>query len=202
MLLAVAVAVSTGAPAQVREPGQTKSAGEDGAPLGDVSRPMLDGSNAVHDAAQTLGETSSGSMRSAPVHELNGPSMLSGPVSSMTRGPVSGTRASLTAPAVDEASTGAVTHDNASPLGERISEPLTELGPLRARMREQRDEAARVALQRSMQPAVPDSAPAATLAAPEQHADAEVVPDSDGLDPEGDLHGEDAPAPDDSDPAN
>jgi hypothetical protein len=57
-----------------------------------------------------------------------------------------------------------------------------------------------------MPPAVTDAVPAgaapAADAAPEQRADAEFGPGSDGMDPEGDLHGEDAPAPDDPDPSN
>lgn len=205
LLVAVGLAVGGVAPAQVREPGEAVSAGEHAGSLSEISRPLRVDSIAVHDGAQSLGEASGGSMHAAPVHAPNAPSMISGPVSSVSRGPMSGDRAPLTAPAVTEASTGAVTHDNASPLGERISEPMRELGPLRQQMRKQREQAERVALQQPMPPVASDTDAGATqpaLAAPEQRADAEFGTDSDGLDPEGDLHGEDAPAPTDPDPSN
>lgn len=225
------------APAQVREPGEAVSAGEHAGPLADISRPLSEGSAAVHDGAATVGESSGGPMAdgATSVHTANDRTVLSGPVSSISRGPVDAVPASIGL-AVEEASTGAVKHDAASPLGEQISQPLRELGALRVQMRKQREDAQRLALQQSIAPVVsepapaadgepnvgaavpPDAAPAPAAApdpdaapavqadpaprAPEERADAEFAPPSDGLDPEGDLHGEDAPAPDDPDPSN
>jgi hypothetical protein len=203
------------AQAQVRQPGETESAGEHAGPLADISRPLSDGSSAVGDGTKTIGESSGGSIGTdaIPVHLPYGPTVLSGPVSSISRGPVDAIPASI-APAVEEASTGAVKHDALSPLGEQISQPLRELAPLRDQMRKLREEAVRLALQQPAPAATADEPPGAlgaaeppAIAAPEpsdseQRADAEFGPPSDGLDPEGDLHGEDAPAPDDPDPSN
>ncbi len=213
LAVAIAWAVPRTSLAQVRQPGEAVSAGEHAGPLADISRPLA-GSAAVGDGSQTIGESSGGSIgaNSPPVHEPFGPTVLSGPVSSISRGPVDAIPASI-APAVEEASTGAVKQDAASPLGEQISEPLRELAPLRDKMRKQREEALRLALQQPPPQATTDEPPAGAAeqpavvaapdpSAPEQRADAEVGPPSDGLDPEGDLHGEDAPAPDDPDPSN
>ncbi len=216
LVVAIAWAVPRISPAQVRQPGEAVSAGEHAGPLLDISRPIGDGSAAVGDGTQTIGESNGGSIGSGslPVHIPNGRTVLSGPVSSISRGPVDAIPASI-APAVEEASTGAVKQDAASALGEQISEPLRELGPLRDKMRKQREEAVRLALQQP-QPPPTDVEPQAGVGAaeppavvtapdpsnPEQRADAEFGPPSDGMDPEGDLHGEDAPAPDDPDPSN
>jgi hypothetical protein len=214
--VAIAWAVPRISHAQVREPGETQSAGEHAGSLGDISRPLGDVSSAVGDGSQTIGESSAGSIGTdaPPVHVPYERTVLSGPVSSISRGPVDAIPASI-ALAVEEASTGAVKQDAASPLGEQISEPLRELAPLRDQMRKQREEALRLALQQPPPGATTDAQPAPVGAAEPppvvapaepsqsgQRADAEFGPPSDGMDPEGDLHGEDAPAPDDPDPSN
>ena len=153
--------------AQVRQPGEAISAGDNSGPLSDVSRP-LDDSRAVHDGAQTIGETSGASVRSGPVRDPGTRSMLSGPVSQVSRGPMTEPRPPLTSGSVTEASSGAVKHDIDSPLGERISSPLRELGPLQQAMRARREQAEQAALEGATEPAVPpiDVVPAAEAAAP------------------------------------
>jgi hypothetical protein len=101
---------------------------------GQESVPMIAGSLSVH-------EGSAGSMISGPVRTLSQGSMHSGPVSELSSGPVHNTRsrAVLGVP-VASGSLGAVTKNRASPLGERISDPLHQLQPLRERLRELREE--------------------------------------------------------------
>jgi hypothetical protein len=204
LLLFATFATLGQAAAQVRQPYETISAGERAGPLSDVSRPLRDDSIAVHDAASTIGESAVGAARSGPTHDRSGRSMVSGSVSDASLGPMSEPRPPITSGAVAEASAGAVKHDIASPLGERISDPLRELGPLQQQMRERRQQAEQAALIDATQPPVPasdDDAAAAQAAEaapePDLHADAEFVADPDSLNQDGDLHGEDAPDPSD-----
>jgi hypothetical protein len=210
-LLVAALCTVKPAHAQVRQPQDTISAGEHAGPLSDVSRPLRDDSIAVHDGAATIGESATDSARSGSIRDGGTRSMLSGSVSDASRGPMSEPRPPITSGAVAEASAGAVKHDIASPLGERISDPLRELGPLQKQMREQRQQAERAALLDASQPALSstDAGAAAPAAAPapdepDLHADAEFVAEPDWLNQEGDLHGEDAPAPvdDEASPSN
>jgi hypothetical protein len=199
--LLLALAVVGPARAQVREPEDTISAGEHAGPLLDVSRPLRDDSIPVHDGAATIGESATNRSRGGSMRNPRTRSMLSGSVSDVSQGPMTEPRPPLTSVAVAEASAGAVKHDIASPLGERISDPLSELGPLQKQMREQRQHAEQAALVAASQPAVPaldqDAAePTEPADVPEVRADAEFVPDGDPLNQDGDLHGEDAPAPD------
>ena len=64
--------------------------------------------------------------------------MLSGPVSDVSRGPVTIGRA-MTSGSVHSISAGAVKKDIDRPLGERISDPLTELEPLQETLRAVRE---------------------------------------------------------------
>jgi hypothetical protein len=141
--------------AQVRQPDETLSAGEGAGPLSDISTPLRNPSVSVHDGAQTLGESSSGSVHSGPVRDSTTRSMLSGPVSEISRGPMRQPQPSLSGGSQTEASAGAVKHDIASPLGERISQPLRELGALQQQMRERRERAALAALSDASQPMAP-----------------------------------------------
>jgi hypothetical protein len=154
-LLAVVSAFGAVPPAaaQVRQPDETISAGEGAGTLSDVSRPVGDGSRSVHDGARTIGEASDGSMHSGPVRDGRTRSMLSGPVSEISRGPMYQPQPSLSGGSVTEASAGAVKHDIASPLGERISQPLRELAPLQQQMRERRQRAEQAALAGVTEPA-------------------------------------------------
>lgn len=173
LVLAGSVASST--LAQVRQPGESLSAGDGAGLLSDVSTNVGHGSLSVHDGAQTLGETSGGSVRSAgPVSDMDTRSMLSGPVSSMSRGPVYEPR-SLSGGSITEASAGAVKHDITNPLGTRISDPLRELGPLQEQMRARRQQAEQDALQRAVEPAAPPADVTAADAAALNAAAAEAA---------------------------
>lgn len=207
LLVVGASVLNTGGPAraQVRNPEDTISAGEDAGPLSDVSRPLRDDSASVHDGLGTIGENSAGPVRSGPVRDGRARSMLSGPVSEVSQGPMTEPRPPLTSGAVAEASAGAVKHDIASPLGERISEPLRELGALRAQMRARRKQAEKAALVSAGEPAVPSvdeaAAPDAAAAAesttapggesphsgaqPAAEVESDVAQDGDVMDPEG-----------------
>jgi hypothetical protein len=147
--------VGDSALAQVRQPGQTLSVGERSGTLSDVSRPLVDDSQSVHYGAQTLGDTSGGSVRSGPVRDPYTRSMLSGSVSDASQGPMTEPRPPLTSGAVADASAGAVKQDIDSPLGQRISSPLSELGPLQQAMRERRQAAEQAVLEGATQPAAP-----------------------------------------------
>jgi len=130
----------------VRQPYETLSAGEGAGTLSDVSRPVGEGSAPVGEGSETIGEASVGTMHSAPVRDPGTRGMLSGPVSEMSRGPVYQRQQPRYGDSVTEASAGAVKHDVASPLGERISQPLRELAPLQAEMRARRARAEQAAL--------------------------------------------------------
>jgi hypothetical protein len=116
--------------------GAAQSAGEGAGPLSELSTHLGDGRLPAGHGAPTIGEASAGPMTSGPVREPRPRTMLSGPVSEVSRGPV---RASTSnAPAggpVAAHSVGAVTKDHTAPLGARISDPLHELAPLRERLR-------------------------------------------------------------------
>jgi hypothetical protein len=143
------------ATAQVRQPDETISAGEGAHILSDISTNVGADSRPMHDGSLTLGETSGGPVGSGPVSEMNTRSMLSGPVSSMSQGPMRGPRISLSGGSMTEASMGAVKHDIDSPLGERISDPLRELGSLQKEMRARRQQAEQAAIAGASEPAVP-----------------------------------------------
>jgi hypothetical protein len=153
--LALAAGVATSAVAQVRQPGESLSVGDGSGPLSDVSTNVGHDSRPMHDGAQTLGETSGGPVHSGPISDWDTRSMLSGPVSSMSQGPMYRPQPSLSGGSMTEASAGAVKHDVASPLGTRISDPLHELGGLREQMRARRQQAELDALQRAAEPAQP-----------------------------------------------
>lgn len=104
--------------------------------LSEVSQPVGMGSRSVHDGSSTLREGSVGSMKSRPVHDGTSRSMKSGPVSDISRGPMSEHRSLYGARSMFEASAGAVTKDTASPLGERISAPISELVDLQQILRQ------------------------------------------------------------------
>jgi hypothetical protein len=173
--------LTASASAQVRDPEDTLSAGERSGSISDVSRPLGPDSKAVHDGALTIGETSGGPVRSGPVRGPGTRSMLSGPVSESSRGPMTHERALRSGGSITEASAGAVKHDIAAPLGERISQPLRELRPLQERLRELHQHALTVPVE--------ETAPAAEAAPVEDsmadmpvvHADEE---DATGAEPE------------------
>jgi hypothetical protein len=124
--------IAAPAPAQLQRHSSPVSRGsrplsEDSANVGAASAP-------VHDRAPTIGESSLGPVKSGPVSDPETRSMLSGPVSEASRGPVTSRRA-MTSGSVGGLSAGAVKKDIDRPLGERISDPLTELEPLQETLR-------------------------------------------------------------------
>jgi hypothetical protein len=177
MVCSLALLSIAPAGAQVRDPEDTLSAGERSGSISDVSRPLGPDSKAVHDDALTIGETSGGPVRSGPVRGPGTRSMLSGPVSESSQGPMTHERALRSGGSITEASAGAVKHDLAAPLGERISQPLRELRPLQERLRELHQQALTTPV---------DEAPAAEAAAGEDsradlplvHADGEGAADA------------------------
>jgi hypothetical protein len=114
--------------------------------------------------AGTVGEGSHGSMHSRPVRDPGTRGMLSGPVSELSRGPVYQPQRPRYGDSISETSAGAVKHDTASPLGERISQPLRELGPLQEEMRRRREQAERAALTAATEPVAAAHEDAAALA--------------------------------------
>jgi hypothetical protein len=79
-------------------------------------------------------------MRSGPVRDATTRGMLSGPVSSMSSGPMRGANVPRQGGSVTEASAGAVKHDIDQPLGSRISQPIRELAPLQQHLRQMREQ--------------------------------------------------------------
>jgi hypothetical protein len=131
--LVFSLLVSTAAFGQTISPDQGYlHAGTNRAGQGGVS--MIADTLSVH-------EGSAGSMISGPVRTLSRGSMSSGPVSELSNGPVHNTL-SRAVPGIPVAagSLGSVTKNRASPLGERISDPLHQLHPLRERLRELREQ--------------------------------------------------------------
>jgi len=125
------------------------------------SAPVREGSGAVSDGSRSV-RPSHGSVRgdARPVHEGSAPRrranpvrdgssgpVTSGPVSEMSRGPVTEHRGVVGDGGVGAASAGAVTKDLASPLGERIADPVRDLSRLHEQVR-------------NVQPLSPDAADA------------------------------------------
>lgn len=130
----------------------TGSIGEDSQPIGEGSRPMK--------GDPTIGESSGGTfsdgrLRYGPVRESSRRGMLSGPVSSISRGPMTQPRTLRDGGSVTEASAGAVKHDIDRPLGSRISQPLRELGPLQEQLRAVRQHGDAAALAAAAAPVAP-----------------------------------------------
>ncbi len=119
-----------------------EQAARDSEPVSTGSSPVSARRRSVHDGARTIGESSAGSVKSGPISDGNNRSMLSGPMSDVSRGPMTNPRPMLNGGAVTEGSAGPVKYDRADPLGERISQPLHELSALQQRLRELREEAA------------------------------------------------------------
>jgi hypothetical protein len=140
--------------AQVRQPGAALSAGEGSGTLSDVSTNVGHDSRPMH-GGPTVGESSGGPIGSDPVSDARTRSMLSGPVSSISSGPMRAPRAPLSGGSVSAASAGAVKHDSSSPLGTRISDPLRELSALQEQMRARREQAEHAALVGATEPAAP-----------------------------------------------
>jgi hypothetical protein len=176
LLLALPVA------AQVRTPGAS-AVSEHSGPIGADSRPVGEGSRSMRDGARTIGESSSepsvsgrlgGSVRDAATR-----SMRSGPVSSLSRGPMTQPRTLPDGGSMTAHSAGAVKHDIDRPLGSRISQPLRELAPLQAQLRALREHGVEAAVAAAAAPVAADPEPVPG------GADAALAPDLPGEAPPG-----------------
>lgn len=142
--------------AQVRTPGRG-AVSEDAGPLGDDSGPVGAGSRSMYEG-RTIGESSGsaspdGHPGGGPVRDRRTRSMRSGPVSSMSSGPMTQPRTLPDGGSITESSAGAVKHDVDQPLGSRISQPLRELAPLQAQLRELREHGSDAAVAAAQAPA-------------------------------------------------
>jgi hypothetical protein len=160
---AVALLCALPAAAQIRTPGDS-AVSEHSGPIGADSRPVRDGSRPVRDGSRTIGESSNepsisgrlgGSVRDATTR-----GMRSGPVSSLSRGPMTQPRTLPDGGSMTAHSAGAVKHDRDAPLGSRISEPLRELAPLQAQLRALREHGAEAAVQAAAAPVADPELPA------------------------------------------
>lgn len=133
----------------------SQSAGEGSGPVSELSVPLGTGSRPVHERGRTVREGSGGPVKSGPVRDASTRSMKSGPVSELSRGPVSAGRSMTGSGSIGASSAGAVKKDLASPLGERLSRPLTDLAPLQNILR-QRAAAARESAANAEPPAPAD----------------------------------------------
>lgn len=175
----VLLGIATAASAQVRNPGQ-ETISEHVGPLGPVSVPVSAGSRPVRDGLGTIGETSRPMHGGGPVRDRWTRSMRSGPVSSLSRGPMTQPRTAPHGGSVTAASAGAVKHDIDRPLGSRISQPLRELAPLQQHLRALREHGDASAITAAAAPLagplpdVPDTAhePGAHDPTADLHADA------------------------------
>ena len=184
-LLLAALLAATPVLGQVRtSPGDsavsehTGSIGEDSRPIGEDSRPMKGDPTIGESSGGTL---SDGRLRYGPVRESSRRGMLSGPVSSISRGPMTQPRTLRDGGSITESSAGAVKHDSDQPLGSRISQPLRELGPLQEHLRAVRQHGDAAAVAAAAAPVAP------AIELPDAHADIpaeapelEAVQDFDG----------------------
>jgi hypothetical protein len=176
LLLALLCALP--ATAQMRTPG-SGAVSEDAGPIGEDSGPVGAGSRSMYER-YTIGESSGAqpddTRTGGPVRDRNTRSMHSGPVASMSSGPMTQPRTLPDGGSITENSAGAVKHDIDQPLGSRISEPIRELAPLQAHLRELREHGSDAAIAAAEAPASaePPPPPAAEEAAePEAFGDAE-----------------------------
>ncbi|HSP95774.1 MAG TPA: hypothetical protein VL049_00835 [Candidatus Dormibacteraeota bacterium] len=149
--------------AQMRTPG-SGAVSEDSGPIGDDSGPVGEGSRSMHER-YTIGESSGAqpddNRTGGPVRDRNTRSMRSGPVASMSSGPMTQPRTLPDGGSMTENSAGAVKHDIDRPLGSRISEPLRELAPLQAQLRTLREHGSEAAIAAAEAPASAEPPPAA-----------------------------------------
>jgi hypothetical protein len=153
-------------------------------PVSETSTNVGAGSGPVHESGRSVHEGSAGPLSGNAVRDAVTGDVQSGPVSDVSAGPVTTGRSVSGAGAVTDASAGAVKKDKDSPLGESISQPVRDLGPLQERLR-------------AIQPLPGDEATAeGTTEAQEEQSNEEVaVPEAqEPAEPE-------QPAPDEAPPA-
>jgi hypothetical protein len=115
-----------------------QSVAGEGGPVSEISRDLRGDSRPVHERANTVTAGSVGPVHSRSVHDGPRRTMLSGPVTEISRGPVS--RAPMTGDvSVHQASSGAVKEEMARmPVGEAVA--VRELDALQNRLREMREQ--------------------------------------------------------------
>ncbi|HVO25210.1 MAG TPA: hypothetical protein VMW56_16440 [Candidatus Margulisiibacteriota bacterium] len=136
-LLHLAIALSClGAVLRLPALAQTRAnpVAEDSGPLRDLSTNVGAGSGPVRGSISKLPSTA-GTLNDRSVRGSVSGDLVSGPVSDLSRGAVTSGRAVAGGGSVVAASVGAVKKDAESPLGEMISQPLRELGPLQEQLR-------------------------------------------------------------------
>jgi hypothetical protein len=140
ILFLVALLLPAGADAQSVEPAK-KSAGEGSGPLSELSTNVGHDSRPVSEGSTTIGEGSVGSMISGPMRDPRPPSMITGPVSEISRGPVTSFVPVTSHVAVRDASAGAVTREAERSVGEPLLEPEQDLFALQEQLRSLRQQA-------------------------------------------------------------
>lgn len=113
-------------------------------PLSEISRGLSNDSRPVHERGRTVSEGSVGSMKSGPVRGGRRTSMISGPVSDVSVGPVTSGRPMTGGGSMTENSAGAVKHELDHSLGEQVYDLQQALGPLQERLQQQAAEDAAV----------------------------------------------------------
>ena len=106
-----------------------------------VERPVRVGDLIDVKGSTTIGEGSVGSMISGPMRDPRPPSMITGPVSEISRGPVTSFVPVTSHVAVRDASAGAVTREAERSVGEPLLEPEQDLFALQEQLRSLRQQA-------------------------------------------------------------
>lgn len=149
------------AAAQIRTPGAS-AVSEHSGPIGDDSGPVGEGSRSMYEGV-TIGESSvrhpDDRRSGGSVRDRNTRSMRSGPVSSLSSGPMTQPRTLPDGGSMTQHSAGAVKHDIDRPLGSRISQPLRELAPLQAHLRDLREHGSDAAIAAAEAPASAEPPP-------------------------------------------
>jgi hypothetical protein len=131
LVLPFLVTALAAAAARAQSAGQP--AGQGSGPVRELSTNVGTGSGPVRGSVgAAMNDTP---VRSGPVRGSVTGDVTSGPVSDISVGPVTADNPMAGGGTIGQASAGAVKKDMNSPLGERISQPLRELGPLQERLR-------------------------------------------------------------------
>jgi hypothetical protein len=121
---------------------------QDTGPLSEMSTNVGAGSGPVHQWGRSVSDGSLGTLGGNAVRDSASGDVRSGPVSDISVGAVTSGRPVSGSGTVTDASAGAVKKDVDSPLGERISQPVRDLGPLLEQLH-------------AVQPVLPDASAAA-----------------------------------------
>jgi hypothetical protein len=135
-LLRVALVLSCSGVALPFPAGQVgaQPVGQDSGPLRELSTNVRAGSGPVRGSVGNA-PSNAGALRDRSVRGSVTGDVLSGPVSDSSAGAVTAGRPVAGGGSVAEVSVGAVKKDTDRPLGEMISQPLRELGPLQEQLR-------------------------------------------------------------------